>query len=520
MLIRAKRLLNWLKPSTWILASDRWEFWQAWLFHLMTLGLGSFVLAVVLARNDNFGASQLNIQYDNWYNHIIVLIVQVIYPWLESLRAVTSDIINSLYVIIGWEYDAPEIIKYIIIIELILTHFGCVAIILIARDEAIRKSYWRCLQRSLSLTPAIMYAIILIALLTGFYERTANTCFPRQNSTYWQYSPNLPVGSAATPEALEALRKEYKAWSDQQSLQALAYSNAINLLPWWIRYYENVSKIATFILAEIAILWWLHLLRIGDPGMRCRWPIGCENCGYLLVALPRGAPCPECGASVESLYHADHRPGSPWVRAKGWAKPRAWCVTFIQSLFKPEKLGQSLRPLTHGSGPCNYLLYSLGFLIMISFPVLLATGFVSQWIQDVRLANSSDPGDYSPMYSCEITALVCLIFFIVAILISLIAGGAIAAYYYKRTQRNVYMHACHAVAYPFPILVVMGILLWILIVGYWASYETYLHAQNERTHWYWIQLWVSSLIAITIGCLSWFVLSARRILRSCVSSNF
>ena len=162
-----------------------------------------------------------------------------------------------------------------------------------------------------------------------------------------------------------------------------------------------------FLLIAAAWLWSLLyvLAVVAAPSTggeaHCRWPAGCERCGYPLTGLrdPKaaagggassavvaeerdqrsrlcgGAACPECGTPVAASAHLDLRPGSPWDRDPSF---RTWCITAWLAITRPTHLGRMLPLLRPAPARRWFLLPTLVGLLVLGLLggclVVLANG--------------------------------------------------------------------------------------------------------------------------------------------------
>ncbi len=499
-------ILRHFAPTRWLTRCERWWLLLAWLVHLISLGLGVFMIAVL----------------GHWSQGK---------SWLTAFAVVFEWFLRICHELMTWDIVGVTALSMFITIEAIWFIASVLLTTWVACDEPMKTSYHRAVRRGWTLTPWVMGVLLLTLALVLGIERYVRMYQPQAPMISYPTQASRPVGPAATPQALadyQAQMKQYeadlaaftKAWEE--------YSRLMTQRPWWVRHAERVQMVVSSIIAVTALLWFLHVLGKGIPAAtaRCRWPAECEGCGYALVGIPPGSNCPECGLSGTYLYTTTHRPGSLWEQAFHQSAPMsktnrfmkrvsAWSLTAQYALFQPTKLGQSLRPLAHDSSVRSYALWSL----VISYLAMLMGAMLSVLLMTLLADEYHDNiGDYiDEMLIMVVMQSILWLCLVMALM--LLTGCVTGAWHTKRRNSNRFIHAGVAAIYALPIVLVWVAVFWSCMSFGWVYEKYWSHYFMPNTRDRLVTIWVCVLISISVGAIGWFSSNTRRITQGCDRSN-
>lgn len=233
--------------------------------------------------------------------------------------------------------------------------------------------------------------------------------------------------------------------------------------------WEGLSQMAG-VTAILSIALWtaMRAISVGrgaagceSGGDACRWPAGCEACGYTLAASAGQATCPECGLPVAESLRDNPRVGTPWARRREVGRLRGWAATWFDAVFRPRRLGRRLQLLSRDTGRGSLLTIALGLQLLIGWAGSLGVIFAT------RLA-WGDGRTFNRVHWVEMSAIgggVGLVTMGAACGILLASASFVGTLVGSRAERNLLPAAMQASCCLGGLLAAWAVVGWIVLAG-------------------------------------------------------
>lgn len=157
---------------------------------------------------------------------------------------------------------------------------------------------------------------------------------------------------------------------------------AVTVFDLFPRAYEAPGyRTAALLLVIVAVALWsawvvLNALTYGQASAACRWPAGCEGCGYPLIGLLPTQDCPECGLSIAKTLNETARPGI--AAYKGFF---GWLRLTWQAVRRPTLLGGNMHIYSPDPNPMRHMTITTVLLMLIAYGGAWSVIMTAWWMR-------------------------------------------------------------------------------------------------------------------------------------------